>query len=229
MQVDRQKFKQDGYLLIPGLYRREEVATWKQRTVERMRAEGSIDEPSGVRVWLSGQLDDYDRNKVQDPRVEEVLSQLIGPDVEFLSVKAVFKNRAATFGSPWHQDWHYWHGATKTSIWIALDDASPENGCLKVMPGSHLSVVEMRGDDSDAPGFGSRSDEKDLPDFPIVSLPASAGDGVVFSDLLLHSSHPNQSGEDRWAYISTYRDASVRDESTLWSESIVLRGQSVNV
>jgi len=228
MQVDRQKFEQDGYLHIPGLYRPEEVAIWKQRAVERMHADGSIDEPSGVRVWLANDLDDYDRNQVQDPQIVEVLNQLIGPDIEFLSVKAVFKNIAATFGTPWHQDWHYWHGATKVSIWIALDDATPENGCLQVMPGSHLNGLEMHGDDSDAPGFGSRMDVKDLPDFPIVSLPARAGDGVVFSDLLLHSSHPAQSGEDRWAYISTYRDASIPDESTLWSESIILSGQSVN-
>lgn len=227
MKIDTEAFKRDGYVRVPGLYTPEECSGWKARTIQRMQADGSIDDPSGVSVWMHDQLDDYDRERMQDPRVVAALQQLIGPAVEFLSVKAVFKNASTVFGSPWHQDWHYWGGTPKISVWIALDEATPQNGCLKVIPGSHNQVCHMGGDGGDI-GFVHRARDEDLPDLPVVTLDAAQGDAVIFHDLLLHSSHPNTAGADRWAFISTYRDASVCDESTVWASSLLLSGRSVN-
>ena len=43
----------------------------------------------------------------------------MGGDVAFLSAKVVLKDSRVDFPSPWHQDWHYWLGSEKTSVWIA--------------------------------------------------------------------------------------------------------------
>lgn len=227
MTIDKEAYDRDGYVCVRGLYTEAEAAAWKQDVVARLQAAGCIDDPSGVYVWMSDTLDDYELQRMRDDRVVNVLKQIIGGNVEFLSVKAVFKNASATFNSPWHQDWHYWGGATKMSAWIALDDATPENGCLQVMPGSHKEVRKM-GAAPEGDAFAHQTSEENLPDLPIITLEAKRGDAIFFHDLLMHSSHPNTSGRDRWAFISTYRDASVKDTSDLWKSSVVVSGATVN-
>ena len=220
-------YRRDGFLVVRQLYGPEEMAAWKARVQAILQAEGSVDNPSGVRVWMVDRLDPYLRERMRDDHVAQILMRVIGPEVEFLSVKAVYKNAQTSFASPWHQDWFYWSGAHKLSVWIALDDATPENGCLRLIPGSHRRAFEMRQVD-DGHGFGRRIGEEMLKDLPAVTVPARRGDAVFFHDLTVHGSHPNASGADRWCFISTYRDASVRDESTVWKVPMLVSGASVN-
>ena len=222
-----EQYARDGFIVVPGLFSGQEVLAWKQYAMDRLRELGKLGEPSGVHVWMHDMLDPTMRQWMADERVLAVLEHLTGPNIEFLSVKTVFKSRELTFASPWHQDWFYWNGSPKISIWIALDDATPENGCLKFAVGSHTRVFEMVQVE-DAKGFANRIRESDLDGLPVVSVPVKRGDAVFFHDLALHASHPNTQGVDRWSLISTYRDASVKDDSYVWKGAWVLRGNSVN-
>ena len=125
-----QAYHRDGYVLVPDLYSNAEMLDWKQHIKDLLLQE-KFSAKHGVRVWMNEHLPEYFRPKMADPKVAAILEQIIGSQVEFLSVKTVFKNSATTFSSPWHQDRFYWNGIEKISIWIALDDATPENGCLK--------------------------------------------------------------------------------------------------
>ena len=88
----------------------------------------------------------------------------------------VFKNEAMTFASPWHQDWSYWYGAHKLSIWVALDDATVENGCLKLFPGSHKSALFTMAMPVMALGLGIGSVR--VPLTKTVPLPRRSKQGV---------------------------------------------------
>jgi len=223
-----EQYQRDGYVVVQNLFDEAAVSKWKAILKARMAEEGKLDEPSGVRVWMADSMDPYTRDSVQDAKVVAILQQLLGPNVEFLSVKAVFKNAQTTFNSPWHQDWFYWQGSNKISIWIALDDATPENGCLRLVPGSQHQVFNMATVE-DVHGFNRRVTDEDLQGWPIETLPVRRGDAVFFHDLALHGSCPNTSGKERWSAIATYRDASQKDDSTVWSTAVVLSGQSVNI
>jgi len=223
-----EQYQRDGYVVVQNLFDEEAVLEWKTILKARMAAEGKSNEPSGVRVWMADSMDPYTRDSVQDAKVVTILQQLLGPNVEFLSVKAVFKNAQTTFNSPWHQDWFYWQGSNKISIWIALDDATPENGCLRMVPGSQHQVFNMATVE-DVHGFNRRVTDEDLQGWPIETLPVQRGDAVFFHDLALHGSCPNSSGKERWSAIATYRDASQKDDSTVWSTAVVLSGHSVNI
>ncbi|MEM7129243.1 MAG: phytanoyl-CoA dioxygenase family protein [Chloroflexota bacterium] len=221
------EYQQNGYVVVPGLFDTSETSAWKAQLQAKLTEEKKLDEPSGVRVWMCDGMDSLTEANVQKPQLVQMLNQLIGPDVEFLSVKAVFKNSKTSFNSPWHQDWHYWQGSPKISIWIALDNATPENGCLRLVPGSHRNVVQM-DDVEDGKGFGHRIGEDALADLPVETVPVSAGDVVFFHDLALHASCPNVNGQDRWTAIATYRSGSEVDGSTVWETFRVLSGESVN-
>ena len=148
------------------------------------------------------------------------------PDIEFLSDKVVYKSADTGYGSPWHQDWPYWKGAHKLSVWVALEPATKENGCLKLLPGSHKAVAEHDGAAKEGEGFGHRLAEDAIDETLAVSAPCEPGDAVFFHDLTLHASHPNTSGQDRYAWIITYRNAAEEDLTYDWSvAAAVVRGR----
>ena len=224
-QVDR--YHHDGFLAVPGLFSEAEVLAWKQHTIAALQRLNELGNPSGVHVWMCESLDPDLRLWVSDQHIVDILAQLVGANVEFLSVKSVFKDRNLRFASPWHQDWFYWRGTNKVSVWIALDDAVAENGCLRFIPRSHRSVQGMVHVEA-ANGFVLRVPEEAVQGQPIVAMPVRRGDAVFFHDLTLHSSYENNAGTDRWSLIATYRDASLKDDSDVWKSAIVLRGTSVN-
>ncbi|MBX3012809.1 MAG: phytanoyl-CoA dioxygenase family protein [Caldilineaceae bacterium] len=222
------QYQRDGYVVVPDLLTADEAIAWKAGLKARLQEEGKLETPSGVRVWMADQLDSYSSDQLQHPRVVAILQQLIGPDVEFLSYKAVFKNAQTAFRSPWHQDWAYWQGSAKISIWIALDDATPENGCLQLIPGSQHEVITMQEVESQR-GFDRRITDEQVAGLPIVTAPVPRGAGIFFHDLTLHASCPNINGADRWSVIPTYRNGAEPDSSTVWKSSLVLSGTSVNL
>ncbi|GAB4451317.1 MAG: hypothetical protein OHK0029_00250 [Armatimonadaceae bacterium] len=183
----------------------------------------------GVVVGMAVRSDLF-REFAAHPRILDALERVLGPDIEFLSDKIVYKSATMDFASPWHQDWTYWEGAHKISVWIALDPANIENGCLKLVPGSHHNLMVHDGDASDGKGFGNRLKPDAVDETNTLVIPCNIGDAVLFHDLTLHASYPNISGKDRWTLISTYRNAAEEDLEYPWAVAAqVVRGQKPKV
>lgn len=79
------------------------------------------------------------------------------------------------------------------SLWVALTDTSPDNGCLLMRPGSH----NMSNDNNNE-----------------VVLEMKAGDAVVFTDKVLHCSGPNRSAHVRMAWMPQFSDGPIIDPAT---------------
>src|SRR5712692_6625166 len=215
-------WERNGFLVIEDLFTPEEIPAVIEETEsvlaevrEQARAAGRPVEQvlaSGVYVGLSVKRAFF-QEVARDARLLDALEGLIGPEIGFLSDKVVFKDQAVDYESPWHQDWAYWGGSHKISVWVALDEATPENGCLQILPGSHRAAVE-HDQAQNVAGFGNRLDpaERGLDMSRAVTLPAHPGTGIFFHDLTLHASLPNRSGKDRRALIITYRDLSQPDK-----------------
>ena len=208
-------FVENGFLIAESVFTAEEMAACKTAAKELVENSSG---PTGVHVWMCDTIPPLFESISCDPRMAAILRPLIGPRIEFLSAKPVFKSTAVHFASPWHQDQAYWGGVTKFSGWIAMEDATPENGCLRVIPGSHRRMRD-HASVKDVRGFGNRISDDDLKDERIMDVEMKCGDVLVFHDGLLHSSYPNRSGEDRWSFIPTYRNADVPDTSTVWATS----------
>lgn len=224
----RDDFNQTGFAIVPNLFSRDDVQRLKSECInimETVRKETGSVAGHGVHVGLAARSPVF-QEAVADERLLDILSVILAPDIEFLSDKFVFKSELMTFASPWHQDWSYWYGAHKYSIWVALDDATVENGCLKLLPGSHKSAVVHDGDASDGHGFGNRLKPDAVDESQAITAEVEAGGAVFFHDLTLHSSHPNRSGEERWVWIPTYRDAKAEDNEYPWAVAAkVVRGE----
>jgi len=221
-----QAYQRDGFLLVEHLFSADEMLKWKQRVVELLN-ESTYKGKSGVQVWFHDQLPPDLLGLMIDDRVVQILRQIIGENVEFLSVKTAFKSASTRFATPWHKDRFYWFGTEKISVWLALDDATVANGCLKVIPGTHKQEFARR-DVKDDESFERRILDSDVAGLPVISVPVQRGGALFFSDATVHGSHPNDLGVDRWSFISTYRDASVRDDAGVWKSALLLSGTSVN-
>ncbi|MCD9024923.1 phytanoyl-CoA dioxygenase family protein [Cohnella silvisoli] len=211
----KEKFAQEGYVVINNLFSIQEAQAYNEEC-KRILETKDVGK-SGVLVGLSI-LSPLFKEAAAHPRLVASLKEIIGDHVIFLSDKVVFKNAATDFGSPWHQDYPYWKGSHKYSVWIALDEATPSNGCLRIVPGSHLQGFVSHGAEAtDGNGFVNRIRTEDLDSSKIIDLEASQGDAIIFHDLLFHASYPNVSGKDRWALISTYKDGTQEDPEYEWA------------
>ena len=143
----------------------------------------------------------------------------------------MFMNKPAAEGTylSWHQDNGYWRcqPADLVSIWIALDDAHTANGCMNVVPGSHL---ERQPDHSRAQEEGQELPallSVEVDDSQSVPVPFKAGHAMVHHCLTLHQTHPNRSNQDRRAMVIHYMPVGTRNgEGILLEDNLVLCGHS---
>lgn len=78
-----------------------------------------------------------------DPRILDAVQQLIGPDIILWGCHVFCKPAGDGHETPWHQDGHYWpiRPLANCTVWVALEESSVDNGCLRVIPRSHLARV----------------------------------------------------------------------------------------
>ncbi len=75
----------------------------------------------------------------RDPQIVELVSGVIGEDVILWGCHVFCKPAGDGYETPWHQDGHYWpmRPLATCTVWVALEPSNVENGCLRVIPGSH--------------------------------------------------------------------------------------------
>ena len=78
-------------------------------------------------------------NYARNPDIIEMVSQVIGEDLALWNSSFFAKPAFNGSKTPWHQDGEYWsiRPLATCTVWIAVDDATTENGCLQFIPGSH--------------------------------------------------------------------------------------------
>lgn len=204
-------YHRDGFTIIPDLVPAAQVPALKTECRHLL----ATHQPTGSVFVGASAVSPLCHALGGDPRLVALLVQLLPGGVAFLSDKIVLKNASHRFATPWHQDAAYWPGTrTKLSVWIALDEVTAANGALRVLPGSHLHHPVHNHNPSGHVTTGEFHNALALGDNPpaarTVAVPAGAA--VVFSDLLIHGSHPNHSGADRVSLISTYHEPVDTDE-----------------
>ncbi len=139
--------------------------------------------------------------------------ELIGEDAMLDFDMLIHKAPNTGVPTPWHQDAAYWIDLPDTravSIWVALDDAGPDNGCMWYVQGSHTRPLRPHRPTSDGKNIECDCSE-DEPG--ATAVPVTAGQGIAHSGTTLHYSRGNTSDRVRRAYILNYRpEAMIRLE-----------------
>ena len=151
------------------------------------------------------------KNWGYDARLLDPCRDMIGRDDIVLFTEKINYKRANK-GGPiiLHQDYPYWAAFTSiasrvVTAMLFLDEATRQNGCLEVAPGTHNKGEQKRWQTS-----GLRNREMDSDTFDtsqLVPLEVPAGSAVFFNAFLVHRSLPNTSEHDRRALLYSYQPA----------------------
>ncbi len=148
---------------------------------------------------------------VKHPDVADVLIDVIGPDVKCMQ-SMLFIKAAGKPGQAWHQDECYipTRDRSLTGAWIAMDDATVENGCLWVIPGSHQPGILWEMAEHNDDRFDCANESRGFPytDDDAIPVEVKAGSVVFFNGYLLHRSLPNRKTSGyRRALVNHYMSA----------------------
>jgi ectoine hydroxylase-related dioxygenase (phytanoyl-CoA dioxygenase family) len=165
------------------------------------------------------------RSIAETPAILDIVAELTGgPHVLLYSDQVFMKPAFCGSEKPLHQDNSYFkvtpHSAGIT-CWIAIDDATTENGCLHYIPGSHrFGLVKHRSVDENSVHL---TPEVDHPLPPEIAVPVPAGSCIFHHLLAMHSSKANASAHPRRAYALHYANRCVETSVRPLADMITLR------
>lgn len=214
---DVQAFVDDGYLVVKGLVGPDEVAAARLEA-ERFAtgfypADGVPDDGRLLAVHFPHWVSDVAMGLVRHAGVVDVVSDIAGAHLAHWNGKVkcmqsmLFLKPPGLQGQAWHQDERFIPTRDRSLIgaWIALDDATIDNGCLWGIPGSHREGILHPFRDHGRPEEFDPSDEAyGFDDSTAVPVEVQTGDVVFFNGYLLHRSLKNRSNGTRRALVNHY-------------------------
>jgi ectoine hydroxylase-related dioxygenase (phytanoyl-CoA dioxygenase family) len=239
-----EKFRREGFLLGPQVLSEEEVSELQEET---LRVIADRDDPSKpqpvlchnmtnnpdkavwqiVDIWKASPAF---RRLIENPTIAEEIAQLSGGE-EIRLWHDQIQYKPAAIGGPnhWHQDAPYWPPLTpkdaQVTAWVALDDVDDENGCMRMVPGSHQWGTHIRWlealDNFDAmpASFGGEAIE-------VKSCPVRRGQVHYHHSLTWHGSGANRSGRPRRAIALHYM---TEDTRYAWGEKDHVKTKLIGV
>jgi phytanoyl-CoA hydroxylase len=220
-----QAYRRDGFVAVPNLLSSAEIAALRAETIAIGRGQrGPVagtqsDELSSdqevigniLALHMPHKISPLIRQSMSHPRIVEILKVLVSPNLKSMQTM-LFVKKAGKPGQAWHQDEHYIPTRDRSlcGAWIALDDATIENGCLWMHPGSQrrgvLYPIKPHSDER----FDS-ADEVFGHGYPReggVPVELKAGGVAFFNGYVLHRSLPNKAESGfRRALVTHYMSA----------------------
>ena len=212
------RYREQGYV-VPA-YRLE--PKWVRRMQEALDA--LIAANPGVRpeklvsAHISGQNDEGVRG-VSDflelamhPDIVDLVQQAIGPDVILWGCHVFCKPAAQGYETPWHQDGHYWpiRPLANCTVWVALEPSKRENGCLRVIPGSHAAKQlhpHLHEDRTDLT-LNQRMADGAFDEKDAVDIELEPGQMSMHDIYMIHGAQANRSGVRRTGVALRYMPGS---------------------
>lgn len=211
-----QGFHRDGFLALDALTKPEETATLREVYDELFASRrsdlgrdhldlGAVDEDG--RETLTQILNPAKHAPTlgdTQARINalSIARQLLGAETSAGGDHAIMKPPGHGAPTPWHQDEAYWdprYRHSGISIWMPLQEATLDNGCMQFLPGSHaLDVVPHRLVDADAHALEVA---EPVDEDRAVACPIPAGGCTIHHCRTLHYAGPNRSDGPRRAYI----------------------------
>lgn len=205
------EFDQRGYFVLPNVLDPATVSDLLEEIDPiEVEFESQLREMEGKRAFIA-RADEITfsihlvrrssrlRRFVAGSPLVEICRDLIGPEARLYWDQAVYKKPDTVASFPWHQDngYAFLEPQQYLTCWIALTDATEENGCPWVVPGAHkMGTLAHRASETGLVCFDDPDDA--------VPAPVDAGGMVVFSSLTPHCTGPNRTSDVRKAYIVQY-------------------------
>merc|ERR1719343_149206 len=157
------------------------------------------------------EVDDVFREVMSLPVFRGACAEVYGAHSDIGIYRAMLFNKPAEGGTdlPWHQDGGEFWGLDRDPlifVWTAIDDATKDNGCVQVVPGSHkLGLLSRRGHTLSAENIAKHKVEECA-----VHVEVARGESVLMHNFLVHRSGVNPTNASRRAFSVNYTDVRTR-------------------
>jgi ectoine hydroxylase-related dioxygenase (phytanoyl-CoA dioxygenase family) len=225
LELIAQRFERDGYASPVDVLDRSEVAFYRgvyDRIEADLRARDVTTRPTQQHLSLRPFWE-----LVNHPRVLELASATVGPDVVLIATGFFSKPPGSSDKFvAWHQDTTYWglEPAYAVTLWIAIDDSDVENGCMRVVPGTHHSILP-HGKARRVGNMLSGDQEVDTSTFDerkAVDLVLKTGQASLHHGMTLHGSNANCSTRRRCGMTLRFTKPSVRPVPGVFRDKPIL-------
>jgi hypothetical protein len=226
--AQHRQFREQGYAFPFDLFSPEQAALYRQR-IEAYERQVGHDANRTLKIkghlafpWLM--------EIATAPALLDAVEDLIGPDILLFGASIFAKDGRDPRYVSWHQDSAYF-GLTpheEVTAWVALTEASPLHGCLRVLPGSHrgpaLKHVETHAKDN---MLAKGQALMGIDESQAVEMPLHAGQFSLHHEQTAHSSLPNRSTDRRIGFAFFFIPAHVRPVKGRGRATLV-RGRDVH-
>ena len=222
------RFEQDGYVIFRKVIDSELLAeanehvAWLYKRYPDLRPEHfhhplMRDDAFWVRM-------------VTDPALLDIATAFLGPDVACFTAHYICKPPVDGHAVLWHQDGAYWNLSPMNALtlWVAIDRSGPDNGCLRMIPGSHKHPIWPTRLRDDVPNMLASSVNAGLPwsQEDAVEICLEPGDVSIHHPHIIHGSEANRSAHRRCGLDIGYipADTQILNEG-LYLNPILVAGQ----
>jgi len=227
----RSEFEQNGFLVVRGFYSPQQLATlgteldrYIREVVPALSDSQAFfhdrTRPETLKQLQHMGLDPFFEQYRQQPAWLALAEELLGEPCTAQEPEWFNKPPGTDHATPPHQDNFYFclQPAHVVTLWLALDPADKENGCLRYVPGSHRNgirehcLTNVLGFSQGIPDYGALERKHE------VSVTLAPGDLVAHHGETIHRADPNRSAaRHRRAFAMVFRGDSVRRDATRYS------------
>jgi phytanoyl-CoA hydroxylase len=205
-----QQYWQDGFLVFDDIISEEEVKelieACEKPQIVSLRSQKDYQTKTVHSLGITA-LDPVFLRLAKHPAIVEKITALLGPDIQLEHSKLATKPPSRGVGVfPWHQDYAFYPHTNSDllSVMVMLDDATPENGCMQMVKGSHkLGILDHSVDGI----FVAACQESNYlaEGEKVVDITPRSGGVSIHHVLTLHGSEANKSGKPRRGLVFSYR------------------------
>jgi phytanoyl-CoA hydroxylase len=171
---------------------------------------------------------------VSDSRLVDIAEFFLGPNLACFTAHYICKPPRTGQPVLWHQDGAYWSLSPMEAltVWLAVDESTTENGCLRMIPGSHQLPLHKPSVRTDEPNMlFSVTNEALVQEWAeergIVDIELQPGDVSIHHPNLLHCSEPNTSANRRCGLDIGYISTTTRIHSDgIYLDPLLVRGEA---
>lgn len=217
-QEEISNYHKNGFIIVRSMFSESEAEALYRTAIndeEISKHSYDLNDSSGKKtrlaLWFTPGEDIYGL-LTRTEKIVNAVDQLLDGDSSVCHFHSKLMQKEPHVGGAWewHQDYGYWYKNgfsypdQMISVMTALTEATIENGCLQVIPGSHKMGRVEHAFSGEQNGADMRFVEESLKKSELVYVTLKPGDVLFFHSNLLHRSNSNDSDHARWSLISAY-------------------------
>jgi ectoine hydroxylase-related dioxygenase (phytanoyl-CoA dioxygenase family) len=198
-----EQYRREGYTLVPELL--------SQREMDEIQA--VLDPFIDDQVRLGRRPEHLDHPHIwnyrilqicKHPKILDAFEQFLGSNIALFATHVICKAKGDGLAVPWHQDGSYWplEPMDVITLWLAVDPSTVENGCMKVIPGTHTagSIEHVQTERPETKVLDRGLPANLIDEWKAVNCVLPRGGASFHAPWLFHGSTPNTSTQRRCGY-----------------------------